>query len=245
MELDNQNEQLSVHQDSSNFLSPLVTNLKEIASGFRKRKSAFEFKSVHPADEPQELEKGWEVQRVGTRTTRLKRKKKHYKWLEDRIWCLMKQMGYQTLNGDHFHIRFTRSDGSVGKKQVDVYAEDDETVLVVECKSKEQRGRRSLQKDIQETISLKRYFRDSINKRAGNTSKRKIIWVYATNNILWSSTDIERAGDGDISIITENELQYFETFIKHMGPAGRYQILGEFLKGQKVPNLNNVRGCTR
>ena len=65
--------------------------------------------------------------------------------------------------------------------------------------------------------------------------------VYATNNILWSTQDIERADDGDIRIITENELQYFETFVKHMGPAGKYQILGEFLRGQKVPGLTNVK----
>jgi DGQHR domain-containing protein len=52
---------------------------------------------------------------------------------------------------------------------------------------------------------------------------------------------MERADAGGIRVITENELQYFETFIKHMGPAGRYQVVGEFLKGQKVPGLSNVK----
>lgn len=80
-----------------------------------------------------------------------------------------------------------------------------------------------------------------INKHFKGKSKPKIIWVYATKNILWSTPDIERADDGEIKIVTENELQYFETFVKHMGPAGKYQILGEFLKGQKVPGLRNVK----
>ena len=92
------------------------------------------------------------------------------------------------------------------------YAEDDETVVVVECKSREQRGRRSLQKDIQETISLQSYFRNSIYKRFDGKPKPKVIWVYATSNILWSVQDIERAEAGGIRIITENEIQYFETF---------------------------------
>ncbi|WP_338808925.1 hypothetical protein V2V90_08815 [Agrobacterium leguminum] len=52
---------------------------------------------------------------------------------------------------------------------------------------------------------------------------------------------MERAEDGKITIITENEIQYFEAFLKHMGPAGKYQILGEFLKGQKVPGLEGIK----
>ena len=75
----------------------------------------------------------------------------------------------------------------------------------------------------------------------GNSPKPKIVWAYATHNIIWSEPDVERAADGTISILTENELQYFEAFIRHLGPAGRYQVLGEFLKGQKVPGLGDVR----
>ena len=223
------------------FISPLVSEAKELTSEYRIRKSRYDVKGVHPADVSAEEAKGWEIQRSGKRVTRLKRLKSHDKWLEDRVWCLLRLMGYQTLNGVNFKINFHRDTGSTGKKQIDVYAEDEETVLVVECKSREERGRRSLQKDIQETISLQSYFREAINKRFAGKPKPKIIWLYATNNILWSTQDIERTDDGDIRIITENELQYFETFVKHMGPAGKYQILGEFLKGQKVPGLTNVK----
>lgn len=232
-----------VEDEESNFLSPLISATKGLTSEYRTRKNRYDLKGVHPADVPAEEAKCWEIQRPGKRVTRLKRLKRHDKWLEDRVWCLLRLMGYQVLNGTNFKISFRRADGSVGKKQVDVYAEDEETAFVVECKSRAERGRRSLQKDIQETISLQSYFREAINKRFANNGKKKpkVIWVYATSNILWSAPDIERAIDGDIRIITENELQYFETFVKHMGPAGKYQILGEFLKGQKVPGLENVK----
>lgn len=151
-------------------------------------------------------------------------------------------MGYKTLNGKNFRISFIRPDGSTGAKQVDVYAEDDETAVVIECKSRLSKGRKSLQKDIEETNSLQSRFRNSIiNSRFKNGTKPKIIWIYATNNILWSTPDIERAQSYDINRVTENELQYFEAFLKHMGPAGRYQILGEFLKGQKIPGLSDVK----
>lgn len=232
---------LEVEDSKTNFLSPLLHDEDELASEYRKRRNTNDLKSVHPADVPAEEAKGWIIQRSGKRATRLKREKGHDRWLEDRVWCLLHAMGYRSLNGTSFKITFTRSDGSVGKKQIDVYAEDGETALVIECKSRTERGRRSLQKDIQETISLQQYFREAISKRFKEGAKPKIIWLYATDNILWSTPDIERADAHDIKIITENELQYFETFVKHMGPAGRYQILGEFLKGQKVPGLSNVK----
>ena len=90
-----------------------------------------------------------------------------------------------------------------------MYAEDDETAIVVECKSRESRGRRSLQKDIHETAALQEYFRNSINARFADRSKPKIIWLYVTKNIIWSSPDLDRAIAAGIRIITENELQYF------------------------------------
>ena len=145
------------------------------------------------------------------------------------------------MNGEQFKISYSHDNGSIRKKKIDVYAEDQETTLVVECKSREERGRRSLQNDIQETILLQPYLRSEISKKFRSKTKSKIVWLYVTNNILWSPQDIQLAENGEINIITENELQYFETFVRHMGPAGKYQILGDFLKGQKVPGLVDIK----
>ena len=226
---------------ATSVLYPLLDEPKALATAYRKRKSATEYKSIHPADVPAEECKGWVVQRTGKRSSRLKRPKTHDRWLEDRAWCLLFAMGYRVMNAENFRVTFTRDNGSVGKKQIDAYAEDEETALVVECKSRVERGRRSLQKDIQETISLQRDLRNAIDERFARKAKPKVVWIYVTSNILWSLSDIERADNGDVKIITENELQYFETFVRHMGPAGKYQILGEFLKGQKIPGLADVK----
>ncbi|MDE0246106.1 MAG: DGQHR domain-containing protein [Gammaproteobacteria bacterium] len=237
----NRRIKLKVDDDPADILSPLLEEDKELASEYRRRKNPNDFKSVHPADAGEEVDKGWIVQRHGKRVTRLRRQKRHDKWLEDRLWCLLYAMGYRVLNGANFRISFRRSDGSIGRKQVDVYAEDKETVFVIECKSRAQSGRRSLQKDIQETSSLQQYFRKAIYRRYAGSAKPKIIWGYATNNILWTPPDIERAQASNIRVLTENEIQYFETFIKHMGPAGKYQVLGEFLRRQKIPGLTDVK----
>lgn len=232
---------VAVDEDVTTFLKPLLEDEKSLRAVARRRRSGSETKTVHNADVDAETALGWEVQKKNKKSTRLKRPKAHGTELEDRCWVLFHAMGYPVLNGKNFNIHFVREDGSRGKKQVDVYAEDEETVVVVECKSRETRGRRSLQKDLHETAALQDDFRKSIIGRFRDRPKPKIIWVYVTKNIIWSTPDVDRAISANVRIVTENELQYFETFIKHMGPAGRYQLLGEFLREQKVPGLSNKR----
>lgn len=227
--------------DGKSFSSPLLTDPKDLKSAYRVRRSQFEEKSVYNADVENFIGKEWELQRAGKHKSRIKRVKRHNDWLEDRLWCLLHNMGYQKLNGVDFKIEFTRGNGSIGTKQIDVYAEDDDTVIIVECKSQKSEGRRSLQKDIEETHSLQPYIRKSVIKRFPKDRMPKLIWVYATNNILWSKKDVDRVESYSIKRITDNELFYYETFIRHMGPAGRYQILGEFLRDQKIPGLADVK----
>ena len=226
--------------EHASHLSPLLIEEASLASAFRIRRSQFEQKSVDPADVEDEKHKGWELARAGKLKSRLKREKHHAKWLEDRIWCLLYRMGYAVLNGKTLNITLTRNNGSSHAKQIDAYAEDNETSIVVECKSRQAVGRRSLQKDLEETRALQDYLRTYIYQRFSNQARPKIIWIYATSNIVWSQPDKERAEDYGINVVTEKRLEYFEAFIRHMGPAGRYQILGEFLKDQKIPGLDSV-----
>lgn len=225
----------------SSLLSPLLDDEKSIKSHLRKKANQYNFKTIHRADLEEEISNGWEISKENNKTVKIKKFKSHDVMLEDRLWCLFQKMGYKNINGEKFNIIFTRDDGTKGKKQIDVFACDEETALVVECKSKENRGRRTLQKDIHETRCLQHYIRKSIFKYFEGRPLPKIVWIYATDNIIWSDPDVERASDSGIIIITENELQYFEAFLKHMGPAGRYQILSEFLKNQKIPGMPDVK----
>lgn len=210
-------------------------------SEYRARNSAVNYLSVHSADEAEKIEKGWHLVRKGKRQSRLKQAKPLSQMLEDRAWCLLYRMGYTDQNSRQFKIKFRRNSGSIGSKQIDAFGWDGETAIIIECKSKQERGRKSLAKDISETAALQNYIRSSIHGHYKGKSKAKLIWLYVTENIIWSESDVNRAQDAGIYIVTENELQYFETFLKHMGPAGRYQILGEFLKGQKIPALEGLK----
>lgn len=225
--------------DEESFLNDLVESDSSRKSQYRLRNSKFVQKSVHPADVQSEVDAGWELQRAGKTRSRLRRPKPLWQLLEDRVWCLLYRMGYTTLNGARLVVTYQDTEDRRRKKQIDVLAFDGETAFVVECKSKEKRGRKSLQKDLGESAYLQQFIRRSIYDHF--KAKPKIVWVYATCNIIWSEPDVERADDANIHVLTENEMQYLETFVKHMGPASKYQVLGEFLKDQKIPDMPLTR----
>lgn len=222
------------------WLSPLLVEEEDIAAELRLRRSDYISESIHPADLEKREAEGWELERAGKSASRVRKRKTGARKLEDRVWCLMARMGYPTLNGVDFKIRYERQDGSIGQKQVDVFAKDHETVVIVECKHRDERGKRSLQKDIHETENLQKPFANAIRKHFGSGYRPKILWLYVTENIIWSDNDVERADASNIRIISENELQYFEAYVLHVGSAGRYQFLSQYLAGQSIPGLSNI-----
>jgi len=219
----------------------MLTSPSVRSSAFKIRRDTFIYESIHPADIEKYEAEGWIVHKESKTRVRVKRPKTHDRLLEDQVWCLFYRMGYPELNGARFKVKYTRQDSTTSEKQIDVFAKDDETVVVVECKSRETRGRRTLQKDLHETESLQKPIANAIKQYYGVNFKPKIIWAYVTNNIIWSEPDLERAGAMNVRVITENEMQYFDAFIRHMGPAGRYQFLAELLEKQDIPGLSNVK----
>jgi len=150
-------------------------------------------------------------------------------------------MGYPVLSAEKFRIQYKDSNGDVAWKRIDVFAKDDETAIIVECRARETRGRKGLQKEIEEIEQTQRRVSQAVRSHFGDGFNPKIIWLFATANIIWAEKDVERADQANLRIVTENELQYFEAFVAHIGPAGRYQFLAEFLEGQQIPHLENVR----
>lgn len=223
------------------FSERLLEEPRDLAKEYRHRNSKLVKKKVHHADVDEFVEKRWIAGRVLKSDTWLERDKKHHDQLEDDFWCLLYRMGYEELNEPNFRIPYERADGSVDKKQIDVFAKDEETVLVVECKSTKTRARKSLQKDLAETVSFKGQMARAIKEYYGREFKPKIVWIFVTRNIIWSEPDIERARSNKIIVLTENEINYYDSYIRHMGPAGRYQVLAELLQGQKIPEMEGVK----
>ncbi len=227
--------------DTEDYLVPLITDPAHLKREAIRRRKLFDEKSVHPDSIADHEAAGWVVDRKLKRKTKVRREKVVDERLEDRFWMLLFKLGYPELNdGRSFTVRIERKGAEPLRKQIDVFGRDDETVVVAECKASEKLSRRSLQKDVEEFSNLKGPIAKAVNKHYGRDFKPKIIWLFVTENIIWSRPDRERAAGGNIRVITERELRYYSQIAEHLSKAARYQFLAEFLKDQAIPELQNT-----
>lgn len=228
--------------ESESPLTPLLDTERDLRREYRRRNSIWELKSVSHADEPVHVAQGWTVHRRLKTTVKLQKERPLDERLENKWWVLLYKMGYQEMNqGRQFRILMKRKGNVEGRKQIDVYARDEETVIVTECKASEQLRTRSLQQAIEEFGALKGDISNAIKKFYGADFKPKILWFFVTENIIWSDEDMDRARAQNIKRVTENELPYYTQLVEHLGRAARFQFLAEFLKDQPIPGLENIK----
>ncbi len=223
------------------YLEPLLTDPSKILKEAVRRRKLFNEKSVAGDAIQEHVAQGWQFYRKLKRVTKVRKEIEIDERLENRFWMLLCKLGYpEVSDGRNFTILIKRKGAEPLRKQVDVFGKDDETVIVAECKASQKLTKRSLQKDIEEFANLKRPIANAIRKHYGAELKLKIIWLFVTENIIWSSPDKQRALGENIRVITERELRYYAQIAEHLGKAARYQFLAEFLKDQKIPELSNM-----
>jgi DGQHR domain-containing protein len=224
--------------DTNEYLGPLLTDPSRIKREAVRRRKPFDEKSVPAETIPDHEAEGWQVDRKLKRVTKVKREKEIDERLENRFWMLLFKLGYPEISdGRNFTVLIERRGAEPLRKQIDVFGKDDETVVVAECKASAKLTKRTLQKDIEEFANLKGPISNAVRKHYGSDVKLKIIWLFVTENIIWSAPDKQRALGENIRVITERELRYYAQVAEHLGKAARYQFLAEFLKDQEIPEL--------
>ena len=155
-------------------LSPLVSTDGEKHAEFRRRRDEFQYIKVPSGGEAPYLAEGWKVSKKLKRQLRLAKSKDIDSHFEDRVWRLFYRMGYDDLNKGHsFTIKYKAADGSLREKQVDVFAKDQETIIVGECKCCGEYKPGSLAKDIAEFVGLRKQFADAIRSHYGGSLSRR------------------------------------------------------------------------
>ncbi len=220
-----------------NYISDNMVLENQIKSQLRKRNSKYNYDSVHKKLVDEYLDNGWEVDRKFKTKTRIKKSKLFDQLFEDQVWVVCAKLGFKMLNKDRnvclpYDLKVPLT------KQIDVLAVDDETILVIECKSTDGNQRPSKFKDAIEAFGGRRNgLIKSVKKIFGE--KPKIKFVFATNNYILSSKDIERLNNFNIIHFDENIVKYFENLSIHLGISARFQLLGYLFDGQKIPQLDN------
>jgi len=192
----------------------------------RQRRRRYHEITVLKADLDSYLKQGWEVKKPYKRSVRLCKQKQIDELLEDEVWLLFKNMGFIEMNRDR---DFKIQAGPV-KKQIDVFALDENDAFVVECKASEV-GAPVSRDDILGIDSLKEDIRSSVRKY----KEVNVSFMIATRGIRWTEDKEQLAKDRGIFVWKEAELEYYAKLVKHLGSVAKFQIYSILFPGRKIP----------
>lgn len=215
-----------------------IVSGKELITAKNKRKNLYiEARERKVALEELE-EEGWEYVKdyADSKFVKVRKEKPFYERFEDQIWLLFFQMGFKLLNRDaNFKMNYDFNNPDF-TQQIDVFAADDETILIVECKSSEDLNEVQFKKDIEKLHGQMEGLRKCALKQYPG---RKVKCIWATHNCIMSAKDIKRLQEWDIIFFSDSTIQYYSELVKHLGTCSRYQLLGNLLANTEIKKMQN------
>ena len=215
-----------------------IVSDKELISAKNKRKNMYiEDKQRKVA--LQELEEeGWEYVKdyADPKFVKVRREKPYDEQFEDKVWLLFYHMGFTYLNKDkNFKMTYDFQNPNF-TQQIDVFAADEETILIVECKSAENIKDGVFKKEIEALHGQMDGLRKTALKQFPG---RKVKFIWAAHNYIMSPKDIQRMKEWDIIFFSDSVIQYYCELVKHLGTCARYQLLGNLLANTEIKNMQN------
>ena len=187
---------------------------EDITSNLRKRSNKFTYASYSknlPKESRDKRKKkleddGYQYDKSLTSHIRFKKEKsiEDGTQLEDRVWSLLAKMGFDEMSGPR---PFTIPISDNLSPEIDVFAKDSSTTLIVSCKDSMQFSLKStvLKTELEKIKAEKQDIDSAINKRYPEPTPFKG-YVIITRNHEWSKENLERAKNWGIAIVTENKL---------------------------------------
>jgi len=185
----------------------------------------------------EKLADGWEIDTILKSKTKVSKPKDNDTIFKDKVWALFAQLGFNTLNKDSFILFYDKKDSSL-KQCVDVFAKDDETVLIIECRASLKNTSYDFKDEIEELKHRKAGIINTIYTVFPKT-KPKIKYVLATRNIAITEETEAALNKIDAIHFSEEIIDYYYSLNSQLGIAARYQLLGSLFAGQEIPDLDN------
>lgn len=181
---------------------------------------------------------GWSIYKEYKTSVRMTRPKSLDIAFEDEVWSMFAKMGFTHLNKDR-HFKLPYSDNSNLTQQIDVFAADEETVLIIECKTTGGEPKQSNFKETIEAIGGKKEGLLTTIRHLFPNHKYKVKFILATKNYYLSPQDTQRLDNYGIIHFDEEIVKYYTDLIKHLGISAKYQLLGSLFEGMTIPELDN------
>ena len=155
---------------------------------------------------------------------------------EDKVWLLFYNMGFTSLNKDRsFRMSYDVKNPDFSQ-QIDVFAVDDETILIVECKSAESLKNGNFKKPIEALNSqIPGLKQEALARYPG----RKIKFIWATQNYQMSHADLSKLEEWGIAYFSETTIEYYNDLVKHLGSCARFQLLGNLFANKTISNMDD------
>lgn len=187
----------------------------------------------------QELqEEGWEYFKdyKDKKWIGVRKEKSYDEIFEDKVWILFAEMGFTYMNSDRsFKIQYDYKNPDI-TQQIDVFAADDETVLIIECKAASEIKKGVFKKAIEAFYGQMDGLRKQVNSRFPG---RKIKFIWATSNYIMNKADLEKLKEWNITYFSDATINYYTELVKHLGTCARYQLLGHLFANQEIKNMDN------
>ncbi len=215
-----------------------VVSDRELVSAKNKRKNMYIEDKQRKVALQEIEEEGWEYVKdyADSKFVKVRKEKPYDEQFEDKVWLLFYQMGFRYLNKDrNFKMAYDFQNPNF-TQQIDVFAADDETILIVECKSAENMKDSAFKKEIEALHGQMDGLRKSALKRF---PRRKVKFIWAAHNYIMSPKDIQRMQEWDIVFFSDSTIQYYCELARHLGTCARYQLLGNLLANTEIRNMQN------
>jgi DGQHR domain-containing protein len=211
-----------------NFFGDLIdgSSLDEVA---KERAKTYSEVKINPSEKTKYMDMGWSFEKQLRNSVIMRKEKGTDKLLEDDVWLVFKNVGFEVMNKDR---NFKISVPSRDKKQIDVFAKDEYNAFVIFCTSQEKEGlSNSLKSKIHEISDLKIEITAEIQKHF--REKIRVSFIIVTKNILWNKTDEQLASEKRIFFWKEDELEAYKMLGKQLDHAAKYQMYS-ILFGDRV-----------
>ncbi len=184
------------------------------------------------------VEEGWSEHRSykDPKFVGVKKDKLYDELFEDKVWMLFANLGFTDLNCDrNFRMQYDYQNPDI-TQQIDVFAADDETVIIVECKSAQQLRDGVFKKPIESLYGQMDGLRKETQKKY---PKAKVKFIWATHNYIMSKADLNKLKEWNIEYFNGPTIDYYSELVKHLGTCARYQLLGNLFANQEIRNMEN------
>lgn len=185
---------------------------------------------------PELREEGWEEYKkyADEKYVGVKKDKLFDEQFEDRVWSLFAKMGFGYLNSDRKFAMSYDFQNPSHTQQIDVFAADEETILIVECKASKELKECDFKKQIE---ALHGQMEGLAKEARQHFPKRKIKFIWATHNCIMSKADLQRLQDWDIAYFSDTTIDYYTDLVKHLGSSAKYQLLGNLFANVEIKNM--------